>query len=502
MINVLIVEDEIVIARGLSLMISQAYPDFQIVGIARNGKEGLKQALEQKPHLIFTDINMPTMNGLDMIAQIQENGLSPQFVVLSGYAEFEYARSAMQLGVTDYLLKPITPDMLDGILQSSRQRHQSEIRLLQTEYLQRQLKDQPSEALSDNPLLGYRCSLFLFLSGPICRDVYAEVLYDVSSTSIESSILTALENQYRDSLLPLKGMHHNEYLCALVTSPDQVDPTGKIAEALYSSFQSDGTYVNLFLSENVENGKDIGRISKELYVYALFHTPFGHGDIHTCSPLPDQKIAVSQDVRHICAGIPKQPTREALSSFLHTLFQTWEKNQVTQFQLTTDIRYLFSTLANTRSNEENYYPDVTELIISNHSLPELECSLQQELDQFYHLSDPGLTNSQLSLAKQVRNWLDQNFTSPISYQVLSDVFDHSEKYIASLFKAEYGISPSKYIGELRLNMAKKLLQSNPHILLKDVAEMVGFTDVFYFSRTFKAHEGISPSQYIQRNLGE
>lgn len=497
MISVLIVEDEIAIARGLSLMITQKYPDFQVVEIARNGKDGLQKSLALKPNLIFTDINMPTMNGLEMIAQIQQAGLSPRYVILSGYAEFEYARSAMQMGITDYLLKPITPDTLDTIIQATRQYWKTEIRILQTEYLQRQLGKAPSEPIPDNPLRGYRCTLFLLLSGPICRDIYNEVLYDFSPAIIEPHMLNLLESEYQISLIPLHGMHHNEYVCALITSTDQPDLSHEIAEKLYQLLKNGKTYINLFISGNIQHGENIPDISKELYVFALFGTPFGHGGIHTCTTLPDQKISVSQDIKQICSGIPELPARETLYDFLHTMRLFWEKEQVTQFQLTTDLIYFISTVMQDYSDDYIFYPDVTELVTSSHSFQDLERGLQYELDQIYHFNDPTLTNSQLSLAKQVRNWLDRNFTTPISYQVLKDVFGHNEKYISALFKAEYGISPSKYIGELRLNMAKKLMQSNPNILLKDVAEMVGFTDVFYFSRTFKSHEGISPSQYAQ-----
>ena len=64
MIQVMIVEDEPAIARGLSLMISRNYPDFQVIGTAGNGKEGVQKILALTPDLIFADINMPVMNGL------------------------------------------------------------------------------------------------------------------------------------------------------------------------------------------------------------------------------------------------------------------------------------------------------------------------------------------------------------------------------------------------------------------------------------------------------
>ena len=136
MIHVLIIEDEPAIARGLSLLITKNYPDFQISGICKNGRDGLQKILELKPELVFTDITMPVMNGLDMIEEVQRNHLHTRFVILTGYADFEYARKAIHLGVSDYLLKPIDLKTLDDILLSCLEQQKSETRLLQKEYLQ------------------------------------------------------------------------------------------------------------------------------------------------------------------------------------------------------------------------------------------------------------------------------------------------------------------------------------------------------------------------------
>ena len=88
----MIVEDEPAIARGLSLMISRNYPDFQVIGTAGNGKEGVQKILALTPDLIFADINMPVMNGLDMIRQVQEAGFFTRCVILTGYAEGKRTR--------------------------------------------------------------------------------------------------------------------------------------------------------------------------------------------------------------------------------------------------------------------------------------------------------------------------------------------------------------------------------------------------------------------------
>lgn len=302
MIHVLIIEDEPAIARGLSLLITKNYPDFQISGICKNGRDGLQKILELKPELVFTDITMPVMNGLDMIEEVQRNHLHTRFVILTGYADFEYARKAIHLGVSDYLLKPIDLKTLDDILLSCLEQQKSETRLLQKEYL--------------------------------------------------------------------------------------------------------------------------------------------------------------------------------------------------QFQLTADLRYYISAVIQ-NCHRDIVYPDVAEIVSTCYSYEELERELQYETDKIcgFHSKTPG--EELPSLARQVRNYLDRNFTQQITTKSFQDIFGYNEKYISTLFKSEFGISPSKYISELRLKMAKTLMQNNPDILTKDVAEMVGFSDAFYFSRVFKSHEGMSPSQFLK-----
>lgn len=137
------------------------------------------------------------------------------------------------------------------------------------------------------------------------------------------------------------------------------------------------------------------------------------------------------------------------------------------------------------------YPDVAEIVSTCYSYEELERELQYETDKIcgFHSKTPG--EELPSLARQVRNYLDRNFTQQITTKSFQDIFGYNEKYISTLFKSEFGISPSKYISELRLKMAKTLMQNNPDILTKDVAEMVGFSDAFisagYLNPTKECH---------------
>ena len=106
--RLLIVEDEIRIREGIQKLLGKMRQDYDIVGEAENGEEGLRLLKELKPDIVITDIRMPKMDGLEMMTNAVKEGITSKAIVLSAYSEFEYARQAMKLGVTEYLLKPIS----------------------------------------------------------------------------------------------------------------------------------------------------------------------------------------------------------------------------------------------------------------------------------------------------------------------------------------------------------------------------------------------------------
>lgn len=105
--KIVIVEDEMRIKEGLSSLIGKLYPDHTVEAMADNGKEGLECIRRIRPDLVFTDIRMPVMDGLEMLEKMQEEGIKSKAVILSAYTEFNYAQQAMRLGVMDYLIKPV-----------------------------------------------------------------------------------------------------------------------------------------------------------------------------------------------------------------------------------------------------------------------------------------------------------------------------------------------------------------------------------------------------------
>lgn len=114
--TIIVVEDEYRTRQGLGNLISKVNLGCKVIGEAENGYEGLKLIHDLEPDIVITDIQMPKMDGLKMIEQAREMGADCSFVILSGYTEFEYARKGIQLGVQEYLLKPVTISAVKDLL--------------------------------------------------------------------------------------------------------------------------------------------------------------------------------------------------------------------------------------------------------------------------------------------------------------------------------------------------------------------------------------------------
>ena len=112
MYKVVIIDDEPRIRRGISHCMPWEKMGFQISGEAANGVEALEIIRSVRPDLVITDIRMPDMDGLDLISMVHKEGIPALFIVISGYAEVEYAQRALRYGVADSILKPIDEEQL------------------------------------------------------------------------------------------------------------------------------------------------------------------------------------------------------------------------------------------------------------------------------------------------------------------------------------------------------------------------------------------------------
>lgn len=120
--KIVIAEDEQRSREGLCRLIEGLGGDYQLVGTAANGAAALDMILTLKPDTVFTDIKMPVMDGIEVAAQVRARGVKTEFVIISGYADFEYARKSISLDVAEYLLKPVTREDVERALNRVQER--------------------------------------------------------------------------------------------------------------------------------------------------------------------------------------------------------------------------------------------------------------------------------------------------------------------------------------------------------------------------------------------
>ncbi|MCR5590988.1 MAG: response regulator [Lachnospiraceae bacterium] len=116
--RVIIAEDEQLIAKNIAKHIEAENPHFVVAGIYSNGEDALAAAKDYPPAAVFTDISMPVMTGLELAAELHRTMEHVKVVIITGYAEFEYAKEALHYGVEDYLLKPLDPAELRKVLKN------------------------------------------------------------------------------------------------------------------------------------------------------------------------------------------------------------------------------------------------------------------------------------------------------------------------------------------------------------------------------------------------
>ena len=115
--KVIVADDEKLIANNISRRIEEAHPAFRVVSRAGTGLEALEQARETLPDVVFSDIKMPEMDGIELISRLRNEMPDTLCVIVSGYSDFEYMKAAIRNSAVDYLLKPVNPEELHRLLQ-------------------------------------------------------------------------------------------------------------------------------------------------------------------------------------------------------------------------------------------------------------------------------------------------------------------------------------------------------------------------------------------------
>lgn len=208
--RLVVIDDEAIVIRGIRVILERLKMDIELAGFAHNGLDGINVIREVKPDIVMTDIRMPGLDGLSMIESIQEEMPKVYFVIISGYTDFAYTRSAIQLGVVDYIDKPLTIEkvraVFENILRSdSRKSPEAEKKVSDSRVIQALTKADPESFLEScreymdelssylNDFNEFKEKTYRFLC--VIREIFSEQAEDYHDTPISYSQMTALEDR-------------------------------------------------------------------------------------------------------------------------------------------------------------------------------------------------------------------------------------------------------------------------------------------------------------------
>ena len=157
MYSIMIVEDEYLVRQGIASLVDYEQFGMQVIAQAENGREAWQKFQENPADILLTDINMPQMNGLELAKLVRDQAPKCHIVFLTGYDDFDYARTAIKLGADDYLLKPFSKDDVEEMLAKvqtklDKERRKAQIQNLVDQGQRSELEEAIHERLADSEL--------------------------------------------------------------------------------------------------------------------------------------------------------------------------------------------------------------------------------------------------------------------------------------------------------------------------------------------------------------
>lgn len=530
MYKVLLVDDEYYILQRLKTCISWENYGFQIFDIAQNAADALALLSEKIYDLAVIDISMPKKDGLTLISEIKQNNISVKIIILSGYANFEYAQRAIRYGVTEYLLKPINEEDLISSLhkisqilyteQEIRQRNSDQFR---TNYLLNNIKKENffKKIFTNYPLLASDISsLSTSLSDYgleegttahiIVFDLQSKYFRNMPLTDIQlyqyavGNVLHEILDNYFDITDASDIFNHGVFVCCISQkhSTDFLETIKQAAQNIKDS---------LHLDISIGCSSSFSVSLKELnfeYYHAL--TTYVLCNLRSISCLiydTSKDISYTPDIARLLSKIDAHFLSGKSNSLLSSIDQLFECIEEQNYSFLSLDQILFKLItvcctdinkrtptALSESEELSFLLGYKELLFSGYNLDYIRERIKQLFLSLLSVQTIPAGTKNTLIADAVTFIQTHYSRSDINLALISKNLLISPSYLSTVFKKETGISISQYITKLRMEKSKEFL-NNDQLTLTEVAERVGYRDSFYFSKVFKRYFGISPSAY-------
>lgn len=528
----MIADDEDKICQLIYKLINWESLDMQVVAIAHNGLEALELIQTHAPDIVITDIRMPGYDGLELISKVKEYSTSIQFIIISGYQQFEYAQKAIKFGVSDYLLKPIKKAELITTL--TKMKH---------EYLERaeQLSNEEKMKLSiknniDKLRIGFFHRILLQQSTNIksitiemvneeyeyaFKEGFFQIIsikldgversYYSNVTFLEEKIVKMINNNLKEYCYDMESyIENNICICILNYNYEKKKIIRKQCKYLLDELS-----VQREIFEHLEVTVGLGTVEDDIQkIYNSLKAAIWayeqrlvvgtnrviEGVIVKSNQLADSKLFYdfNHDMNLALERLDKEAVITAIRFLREGLKARTETTGHEVLQMTKEVCNLF--LFSMRNHK---FPiEGGDNLFETFSLNANDYGSIHKL--FKYLSDTIVTalekvieDKKLLDTKPIREakqFIQSNYKSPISLEDVSTKVGFNTTYFSSLFKKETGYTFLEYLSEVRMNKAKELLKETNYSIAV-ICEQVGYSDMKHFTKIFAKHTNLKPNEY-------
>lgn len=524
MYKVFLADDERIIRDGISASVPWEDMGLTLAGVADDGKTALMHIRESRPDIILTDINMPRMNGLEMIEQIKKSLPNSRILIITGYGEFEYAQKAIQLGVDDFILKPVDiPELCNKLRKIISALNTEMSRNNKIESLKQQAK------FADDFRL--RKGLMKYIKSLTTWETVYPLLPKKMQTATTCSLLKIIINDF-DTLT--SGMTVQEIFEYMQEIEDAILRVAG-ETAMWMLDQTDESYLLLFLGNEQEEHcftcrsfirrlrfvlSDKQYITVRSCVYDTVRDlpqaweDLGNGqkfafnqgqnsDIDMENPpmILDDSTAEMPNARKIVHTLATFNTADVLKE-LEILKESLCKTGKNSYLYT---RMLLGGIYNEcgKLMDDIGYPlDAImddplaeyQKIMSSVSMDDTFKKLGRFLERLCIAANRNTTSVQNAIEK-AKIYIQIHFSeSFLTLNMVADAVGMSSNYFSAQFKQYEGTSFINYLTKIRIEYAQSLLKGGK-TKTYEIAKKCGYENPTYFSTIFRRQTGLSPKEY-------
>jgi len=522
-IRAIVVDDEPNARKILPVLVDWRSYGYEFVGEASNGYEALDLIDTAKPDVVFADINMPSMDGLELSRLIKERYPLIKVVIITAHQEFGYAKRSVELGVSDFLLKPLQPEEVTALAVKLRGEIEEEVSHW-SEY--RQMKEQLAESAavlrerfvnellagSDDPeSLSRRYAYFFPDRNGVFRGLALLEAHLWASDDEEDRLLAGIKCvRFTETLLA-----NNETVDILRDAGGRIvlishgldTDLSLVAERCVRAIEEKlGLKVSAGLGRPITSFDSVSICYREALEAIRYGKMQGSGQVisfgEDISLVREEwsfpKKEIDELIFYVKTGA-KDQVRESVDGFFSSLYTAPGMTM----ELARNISvYLLSLLTNTVA-ALGLQTSLPELRSVSHFSKTFQATTIAELHGLFQtLGDDvclsireSRTTKKETMVDRVKEYLNREFADPnLSLTQVSGEVNHNASYLSRVFKQETGTSFTDYLLRLRMEAAARLFDETD-LKAYQIAEEVGIKDPYYFSSCFKKVMGIPPLEY-------